>query len=84
MAARDNPEDPTLCCNGIHQYTFFDHSITVLFSKPESHLSEFNRVKFIVFKALERSRADRTNSIVLETLNGGDSSELSDILPRGY
>ena len=83
MAARDNPEDPTLCCNGIQQYTFFDHSnhfITTLFSTPETHLSEFNQVKFIAFNALERSRAERTNSIVLETLNEGDSSELSDIL----
>ncbi|KAL4651920.1 hypothetical protein ACB092_01G195700 [Castanea dentata] len=54
--------------------------ITALFSKPETHLSEFNGLKFTAFNALERSRADRTNSIVLETLNGGDSSELSDIL----
>ena len=86
MAARHNSEDP-LCFKGTQQYTFFDHSnhsITTLFSNPETHLSEFNPIEFKAFNALERSRAERTNSIVLETLSGGHSSELSDKLDEDY
>lgn len=49
----------------------FDHSITVFYSKPPAHFSEFKHIELM---------DERANSMVLEPvfgINGGDSSEQS-------